>query len=117
MVFAADCMKELKKLLGDNLLSAVVDGSGGPLFGQYARLMRTGGIIAQYGQTASPTGVSFTMTQVLKNIDVVGSTMGSRAEFKEMVAFVEKHKIKPVVSHVYQGLTQENVEKSIDLLK
>lgn len=40
------------------------------------------------------------MATVLKNIDVRGSTMGSRKEFKEMVDFVAARKIQPVVSRV-----------------
>ncbi|KAL1930761.1 hypothetical protein VTP01DRAFT_10923 [Rhizomucor pusillus] len=111
-----NCIAELKKLLGKNLLAAVIDGAGGPLFPQYAKVMKTGGIIAQYGQTASPKGVAFSMVQVLKNIDLVGSTMGSRAEFKEMVAFVDKHKIKPVVSNVFQGLSLESFDGAISTL-
>ncbi|KAI8140508.1 hypothetical protein BJV82DRAFT_520015 [Fennellomyces sp. T-0311] len=108
--------KELKKLLNGNQLAAVVDGSGGALFDQYVRLMKVGGIITQYGQTASPKGVAYNMTAVLKNVDFRGSTMGSRAEFKEMLEFVNKHKIKPIVSHVFQGLTQENIDKAISVL-
>lgn len=109
-------MKELKALLGRNALAAVVDGSGGALFGQYVRLMKPGGIIAQYGQTASPKGVGFSMAHVLKHVDIRGSTMGSRREFKDMVAFVEKHKIKPVVSHTFKGLTQATLDKALDTL-
>ncbi|KAI9317203.1 hypothetical protein BX666DRAFT_1858002 [Dichotomocladium elegans] len=113
----ANAINELKKLLGNNLLSSVIDGSGGPLFDKYARVLRQGGIIAQYGQTASPQGISFNMSFVLKNIEVRGSTMGSRAEFNEMLAFVNKHKLKPVVSHVFYGLTQENVDHAIDMMR
>lgn len=49
--------------------------------------------------TVSPK-MPFTMQTVLKNIDVRGSTMGSRKEFKEMVDFVTAEKIQPVVSRV-----------------
>lgn len=42
--------------------------------------------------------------------------MGSRREFKEMVAFVDKHKIKPVVSHAWKGLTQENVDQALNVM-
>ena len=45
----------------------------------------------------------FLMQAVLKNIDVRGSTMGSRKEFKEMVDFVKANKIYPVVSRVEQS--------------
>lgn len=46
----------------------------------------------------------FTMAAVLKNIEIRGSTMGSRAEFKDMIAFVREHQIRPVISRVVKGL-------------
>lgn len=52
--------------------------------------------------TVSPK-MPFLMQAVLKNIDVRGSTMGSRKEFKEMVDFVRANKIRPVVSRVQQA--------------
>lgn len=52
--------------------------------------------------TVSPK-MPFLMQAVLKNIDVRGSTMGSRKEFKEMVDFVKANKIYPVVSRVEQS--------------
>ncbi|KAI8390812.1 uncharacterized protein BYT42DRAFT_554419 [Radiomyces spectabilis] len=111
------CIAELKKMLNGNQISAIIDGAGGPLYTQYPKVMRTGGIIVNYGQTAGVEGVSFTMGHVIKNIDLCGSTMGSRREFQEMVAFVDKHKIKPVVSRVWQGLTNENVAEAIEMMK
>lgn len=52
--------------------------------------------------TVSPK-MPFLMQAVLKNIDVRGSTMGSRKEFKEMVEFVRAHKIHPVVDRVVRS--------------
>lgn len=52
--------------------------------------------------TVSPK-MPFLMQAVLKNIDVRGSTMGSRKEFKEMIDFVRAERIHPVVSRVQQS--------------
>lgn len=52
-----------------------------------------------YGMTVSPK-MPFLMQAVLKNIDVRGSTMGSRKEFKDMVEFVKEYKIHPVISRI-----------------
>jgi D-arabinose 1-dehydrogenase-like Zn-dependent alcohol dehydrogenase len=41
---------------------------------------------------------------MLKNIEIRGSTMGSRREFRDMVHFVSESKIRPVVSKVVSGL-------------
>lgn len=79
--------------------------------------MKRGGIISNYGQTAGGPGVNFSMVNVLKNIDLCGSTMGSRQEFKEMVNFVSQYKIKPIVSHVWQGLTEDSIHEAINTMK
>ena len=52
--------------------------------------------------TVSPK-MPFLMQAVLKNIDVRGSTMGSRQEFREMIDFVKANKLYPVVSRVQQS--------------
>ncbi|CAO3616730.1 unnamed protein product [Mucor fragilis] len=101
-------MADLKKLLGNNQLSAVIDGAGGPLYNSYPKLMRTGGIIVNYGQTASVKGASFSMAHVLKNIDVRGSIIGFRKEFRSMVKFINHHKIRPVAYHVWNELNSIN---------
>jgi D-arabinose 1-dehydrogenase-like Zn-dependent alcohol dehydrogenase len=44
------------------------------------------------------------MGAVLKNIDLRGSTMGSREEFGKMVTFVQEQRIHPVISRVVKGL-------------
>lgn len=44
------------------------------------------------------------MNAVLKNIELRGSTMGSRKEFGDMVAFVNEKKIKPIVSRTAKGI-------------
>ena len=50
---------------------------------------------------------SLSMTAVLKNIEVKGSTMGSRQEFRDMVAFVDKQMIKPIVSKIVRGKLED----------
>ncbi|KAG0165874.1 hypothetical protein DFQ28_008098 [Apophysomyces sp. BC1034] len=113
----ANCIADLKKLLGNNLLSAVIDGAGGPLYAQYPKVMRPGGIIANYGQTGGVQGVTYSMGHVMKHIDLCACTMGSRKEFQDMVAFVERHKIRPVVSQVWQGLNEKSIEEAIGVMR
>ncbi|KAJ5679180.1 hypothetical protein N7462_007424 [Penicillium macrosclerotiorum] len=93
-----------KKLLGmlpsgKKNFDAIIDGAGGDSIEKAARLLKAGGVLSVYGMTVSPK-MPFTMQTVLKNIDVRGSTMGSRKEFKEMVEFVNTQKIHPVVSRI-----------------
>ena len=66
----------------------------------------------QYGMTLSPK-MDWLMPAVLKNIELKGTTMGSRKEFHDMVSFVKEKKITPVVWRSLEGM--ENLE-DIDAL-
>ena len=100
-----DWDKQLQKLLPKErpYLDAVIDGAGGDIVTRTTKLLKAGGIISQYGMTVSPT-MPWGMQAVLKNIELKGSTMGSRKEFREMVKFVRQKQIRPVVSRVVKGL-------------
>lgn len=117
IVCVANWHKDLLALLGNGQISTIIDGAGGSAYGVYHRIMKVGGIIANYGQTSAQQPVTFPMSYVLKNIDLRGSTMGSRKEFYAMVEFVALHKIKPVVSQVWKGLTDVNVEEAFSVMR
>lgn len=94
----------LKKLPKDRpYLDAVIDGAGGNIVNKATRILKPGGVISCYGMTTSPK-MDWLMQAVLKNVELKGSTMGSRVEFKEMVDFVREKKIKPIVSRTVKGL-------------
>lgn len=59
----------------------------------------------------------FLMQAVLKNIEVKGSTMGSRKEFADMIDFMKKTKAKPVVSSVAHGLDLEGINELFEQMK
>ena len=101
--------KKLQALLPADrpFLDAVVDGAGGDIVARTIRLLKPGGVIAQYGMTVGPK-MDWLMQAVLKHVELRGCTMGSKAEFRAMVEFVRQHKIRPVVSRVVEGL--DNIE-------
>jgi D-arabinose 1-dehydrogenase-like Zn-dependent alcohol dehydrogenase len=66
--------------------------------------------------TVSPK-MDFLMGAVLRNIEVRGSTMGSRKEFAEMVQFVREKKLKPIVSRSVHGLDVEKIDTLFDDMK
>jgi len=110
--------KKLAELLPKDrpYLDAVVDSGGGDITTQLVKLLKHGARVSTYGQTTGKPH-TFGMAEVLKNIELRGSTMGSLAEFKAAVALINKHKIVPVVDSVYSGLTDENVEAMCERMK
>jgi NADPH:quinone reductase-like Zn-dependent oxidoreductase len=87
----------------DLWFDAIVDGTGGDIVDKGVKILRHGGIISSYGMTLGPK-ITFSMAAVLKNIEFRGSTMGSNKDLRDMLAFVNENKIKPVVSRVVKGL-------------
>ncbi len=88
-------------------LDAVIDGAGGDVVTKSVKLLKAGGVISVYGMTVGPK-MDWTMAAVLKNIDLRGTTMGSKKEFQDMVEFVREKKIRPIISKVVTGL--DNLE-------
>jgi NADPH:quinone reductase-like Zn-dependent oxidoreductase len=107
-----DWDKELVALLPKDrkYIDAIIDGAGGDIVKRGVKFLKQGGVIVSYGMTLAPK-VDYLMSAVLRNIDIRGSTMGSRKEFRDMVEFVNEKKIVPVVSKVVNGLDDlEGVE-------
>ncbi|GAP83560.1 putative zinc-binding dehydrogenase [Rosellinia necatrix] len=101
----ADWDRQLAALLPPSrpFLDAVVDGAGGDIMARAVRLLKPGGVVSSYGMTLAPK-MDWVMVAVLKNVELRGSTMGSRREFRDMVDFVREREIRPVVSRVAKGL-------------
>lgn len=106
--------RQLLDMLPDNrqFLDAIIDGAGGDIVSKAARLLKPGGVIVQYGMTVSPK-MDWLMQAVLCNIELKGTTMGSRQEFREMMAFVKEKKIRPVISRTVRGLEDIDAIESL----
>lgn len=107
----ADWDQKLASLLPSTrpYIDAIIDGAGGDIVLRTYKLLKPGGVVVSYGMTTSPKLV-FPMQAVMKNIEVRGSTMGSRSEFGKMVEFVMEKRIRPVVERVVEGEMEELVE-------
>ncbi len=92
----------------------MIDSGGGAICNQVSRVLKQGGKVVCYGMTQGGD-VSLGMGFVLKNQEFLGSTMGSRSEFEEMVKFVGEKKVRVVVDRVLDGL--DRAEEGFELMK
>lgn len=79
----------------------IVDSAGGDGFANFLKLARPSARIVTYGGTRGKyTGLS---PQVIfwKQLSILGTSMGNDQEFADMVDFVGKHRIKPVVDATF----------------
>jgi len=87
--------KQIGKLTGG--IDVVLDGAPAPSYANYVRAINPGARIVIYGSTA---GDKFEITATgifLKSASIVGSQVGDLQDFGEMLAFVDKHRIAPVI--------------------
>ena len=89
----------LKTLTGG--FDVVVDGAAGDGFNDLLDLMSPGGRLSIYGATRGNVSNVVARRIFWKQLNILGSTMGSPADFAAMVALVDQHKIRPVVDKVY----------------
>ena len=91
--------KALAKLSGG--IDVVFDGAPTGSSNQYARALNMGARVAVYGSTG---GMSFELPVpdfFLKHAKLFGTAMGTVDDFKAMMAFVEKHNLKPVIEKTF----------------
>jgi len=79
----------------------IVDGAGGDGVNDLLDLAKPGGRVVFYGATrGNPSSVVWRRV-FWKQLNVLGSTMGNPEDFAEMVEFVGRHGIRPVVDRVF----------------
>jgi zinc-binding alcohol dehydrogenase/oxidoreductase len=78
----------------------IIDSAAGPGFTLLTDVAAPGGRIAMFGGTAGKIDGLIPPKLFFKQLNIMGSTMGTPAEFTEMVAFVNQHQIRPVIDVV-----------------
>ncbi|ORZ04846.1 alcohol dehydrogenase [Lobosporangium transversale] len=106
--------QELLKLSHGQKFDLTIDSASGPgAVTILSKILAQGGIFVTFGQTAG--AFQLDTVPILRNVEIRGSTMGSRVEFEQMLHFVEEHRIRPIVSNALSGL--ENIPKAIEYLR
>lgn len=102
----------LQELAGS--FDIIVDSAGGDGMGALLGLARPGGRLVFYGATrGNPTTLDLRKI-FWKQLNLLGSTMGSPEDFATMISFVNKHTIRPVVDKVFPFEQGESALRHMD---
>lgn len=90
-----------KQLEADGGFDIVIDGAGGEGFGTALKLCKPGARVVSYGGTIGVVPNFSPQILFWKQLEVLGSTMGTADEFAAMLDFVAKHQIHSLVDQVF----------------
>jgi zinc-binding alcohol dehydrogenase/oxidoreductase len=96
----ADWADRLLKLAGGQF-DVIIDSAGGEGFGKLIDLTAPGGRIAFFGATAGNPKLFEMRKGFFRQINILGTTMGSPADFAGMAGMTAAKQIVPVVDQVF----------------
>ena len=82
-------------------IDVVADLVGGVIFNDLLKILRPEGRYTTAGAIAGPVVQLDLRTMYLKQLELHGSSQGSRADFRRLVGYIEARKIRPLVGGVY----------------
>ncbi|MFC7319544.1 zinc-binding dehydrogenase [Halobacillus campisalis] len=93
----SDWNEELK----EEQVDVLVESIGGATFDKSLAIIRKGGTIVTFGATTDDEVTIDIRKFFYGQFNLLGSTMGSAEEFKELLGFLANHKIKPEVDRMF----------------
>ncbi len=94
-----DWVKTAKKEVDG--FDVIIDSSGGNLVDKYLKVIKPGGKVIIYGASAG-RAEGFDLPRLFwQQVSIIGSSMGNDQEFKDMVSFIDKYEIKPIIDKEY----------------
>ena len=94
--------------------NVIIDGAGGPGFASLVEIADYAGRIVMYGGTAGNIEKLSPQRIFWKQLQIIGSTMGTPAEFAAMTQFVNQHRINPFIDKVFPLDETEEAFKRMD---
>jgi len=95
-----DVLDEVRRITGRRGADIVFEHPGGATWQTSVQAVRRGGTIVTSGATSGHEGLTDLRHVFFRQLNVMGSTLGSKAELIQAMRFVETGDIKPVVSEI-----------------
>jgi NADPH:quinone reductase-like Zn-dependent oxidoreductase len=97
-----DLVAAVNEATGGEPVDVVADLVGGAIFNDLLRILRPEGRYTTAGAIAGPVVQLDLRTMYLKQLQLHGSSQGTRADFRRIVRYIEEGKIRPLVGGVYR---------------
>ncbi|WP_240374230.1 zinc-binding dehydrogenase [Bacillus piscicola] len=98
---AIDSSQDWAEALDGEKVDTVIESVGAATFDKSLSQLRKGGTLVTFGASAGDSVELDLRSFFYGQYNMLGSTMGSAEEYKDMIGFMEKHEIKPVLDKSY----------------
>jgi len=97
-----DWVQQIKQIAAPRGVDLVIDSAGGEGFARLVEIVNAGGRIVFFGATAgNPSQINLRRI-FWRQVDLMGTTMGSPVDFSEMVRLFEMHQIRPIIDKIHK---------------
>ncbi|WP_282173206.1 zinc-binding dehydrogenase [Cytobacillus firmus] len=98
---ALNSSEEWTEALGGEKVDLVIESVGPATFNKSLEILRGGGTIVTFGSSTGDVLELNLRSLFYAQQNMLGSTMGSAEEYHEMLQFIEKHQIRPVLDQAF----------------
>ena len=96
-----DFAKEVRSVTEKRGVDMILDSIGESIWPDLMRTLARNGRLVTYGATTGPVGQIDIRLAFWKQLQVIGTTMSSRAEFEEVMSLVFRKELEPVIDVVW----------------
>jgi NADPH:quinone reductase-like Zn-dependent oxidoreductase len=96
-----DWAGKILQMTGGSGPDVVIDSIGGSTFDQTIDVVKPGGRIVTYGSTTGPTPQLQVRRIFWKQLDILGSTMGTPGEFRQVLQLFEHTSTHPILDRIF----------------
>jgi NADPH:quinone reductase-like Zn-dependent oxidoreductase len=108
-----DVVKSVMNFTGKRGVDLVIENVGEAVWGDAMKSLVRGGRLVTCGATSGDQPPADLRRIFIRQLQIMGSTLGNLQEFKDLLAFCEHHEIRPVIDHVY---AMDKIHEALDLM-
>jgi len=109
-----DFVDAVREITGKQGVDVVLDHVGGETFEKSLRVLAWGGRLVLCGATSAPTAEINLRALFFKNQSILGSTMGSLAELRQLLKFVVSGALQPVVDRTMPLAAAPDAQRALE---
>ncbi|MFC3747308.1 zinc-binding dehydrogenase [Paenibacillus sp. GCM10012306] len=99
--YAFDSNGDWKECMNGNSVDLILDSIGPATFPHYFDIIRPNGRIVTFGASSGDRIEIPVRSIFFPQISIIGTSMGSSEEFADMLQFMERHGLRPIIDRVY----------------